>query len=66
MTIYEQTSEEKIKKGHDFNSLQPCETLEGWAEVKGYDFSKDFEFIVKEFKPFQAHLDAAMKKIKKE
>ncbi len=43
MTIYEQTSEEKIKKGHDFNYLQPCETLEGWTEVKGYDFSKDFD-----------------------
>lgn len=41
---YEQISEKKVKKAYDTNFLEPTTTLEGWPEVKGYDFDKGLNF----------------------
>lgn len=36
--------EDKVKRAHDYVFLEPTVDLEGWPEVKGYDFEKGFDF----------------------
>ncbi len=40
---YEQLSEDKIKKAHAANYVQPTMTLDDWVSVQGHDFSKAFD-----------------------
>ena len=62
--------EEKLKKAHDTDFIEPYTTLDDWPKVFGYDFNKKFD--IKEFLEsfyhtgFQAtHLYKAIKLIRK-
>ena len=43
MVNYEKLSEIKLQKAHDANYVTPTETLDGWPEVKGYNFDEAFD-----------------------
>ncbi len=57
--------QETIKKAEEIQKTWRGETLRG--KIESYqENDTHFELIVKEFKPFQAYLDEATKRIKKE
>lgn len=43
MVHYEKLSEQQLDDAHKHNFIMPTMTLEGWPEVKGYDFTGDFD-----------------------